>query len=78
MSQVADEAHVDLQAQAQEIHRRTGRRLLVHRRNYRPLWRRPGPALRWPLFALPCGFHPYAQVAAAVAVLGTGRLGSTG
>ncbi|MGN9812784.1 hypothetical protein ACTMSW_25950 [Micromonospora sp. BQ11] len=68
--QVADEAHADLQAQAHDIHRRTGRRLLVHRRNYRPLWREAGPALRWPLIALPCGFHPYAHVAAAVAVVG--------
>ncbi|WP_328425277.1 hypothetical protein OG470_16585 [Micromonospora sp. NBC_00389] len=71
VSQVADEAHADLKTQAQEIHRRTGRRLLVHRRNYRPLWMEAGPALRWPLFALPCGFHPYAQVAAAVAVVGS-------
>ncbi|MER5336840.1 hypothetical protein [Micromonospora sp. NPDC002717] len=71
VSQVADEAHADLQAQAHEIHRRTGRRLLVHRRNYRPLWMEAGPALRWPLFTLPCGFHPYAQVAAAVAVVGS-------
>ncbi|RLP94641.1 MULTISPECIES: hypothetical protein [unclassified Micromonospora] len=70
VSQVADEAYADLQAQAQEFHRRTGRRLLVHRRNYRPLWREAGGALRWPLFALPCGFHPYAQVAAAVTVVG--------
>ncbi|RKN45293.1 hypothetical protein [Micromonospora endolithica] len=70
VSQVADEAHADLLAQAHEVHRRTGRRLLVHRRNYRPLWREAGPALRWPLFALPCGFHPYAQVAAAVKVVG--------
>ncbi|WP_406069093.1 hypothetical protein [Micromonospora sp. NBC_01638] len=71
VSQVADEAHADLQAQAHDVHRRTGRRLLVHRRNYRPLWREAGPALRWPLFALPSGFHPYAQVTAAVAVLGS-------
>ncbi|MEU8328782.1 hypothetical protein [Micromonospora sp. NPDC048839] len=71
VGQVADEAHVDLQSQAQEIHRRTGRRLLVHRRNYRPLWKEAGPALRWPLFALPSGFHPYAQVAAAVTVVGS-------
>ncbi|MCM0676421.1 hypothetical protein NCC78_17260 [Micromonospora phytophila] len=71
VSQVADEAHADLQAQAHELHRRTGRRLLVHRRNYRPLWKEAGPALRWPLFALPCGFHPYAQLAAAVAVVGS-------
>ncbi|MEV4813141.1 hypothetical protein [Micromonospora avicenniae] len=70
VSQVADEAHADLQAQAHEIHRRTGRRLLVHRRNYRPLWKEAGQALRWPLFALPSGFHPYAQVAAAVTVVG--------
>ncbi|MFG3711948.1 hypothetical protein [Micromonospora sp. NPDC047730] len=70
VSQVADEAHADLQAQANEIHRRTGRRLVVHRRNYRPLWMEAGSALRWPLFTLPCGFHPYAQVAAAVAVVG--------
>ncbi|SCF05158.1 hypothetical protein GA0070607_4902 [Micromonospora coriariae] len=70
VSQVADEAHADLQAQAHDIHRRTGRRLLVHRRNYRPLWKEAGQALRWPLYALPSGFHPYAQVAAAVAVVG--------
>ncbi|WP_246140600.1 hypothetical protein [Micromonospora olivasterospora] len=70
VSEAADEAHADLQAQAQDVHRRTGRRLLVHRRNYRPLWKEAGPALRWPLFALPCGFHPYAQVAAAVVVVG--------
>lgn len=71
VSQVADEAHADLQAQAHDVHRRTGRRLLVHRRNYRPLWKEAGPALRWPLFTLPCGFHPYAQLAAAVAVVGS-------
>ncbi|MET7967597.1 hypothetical protein [Micromonospora sp. NPDC005305] len=72
VGEVADEAHADLRAQAHDVHRRTGRRLLVHRRNYRPLWKEAGPALRWPLFALPCGFHPYAQVAAAVAVVGGG------
>ncbi|MEH0971484.1 hypothetical protein V6U77_10160 [Micromonospora sp. CPCC 205546] len=70
VSQVADEAHADLQAQAHDVHRRTGRRLLVNRRNYRPLWAEAGHALRWPLFALPSGLHPYAQVAAAVAVVG--------
>lgn len=70
VSQIADEAHADLQAQANDIHRRTGRRLLVHRRNYLPLWREAGPALRWPLFGLPCGFHPYIHVAAAVEVVG--------
>ncbi|MEU5904495.1 hypothetical protein ABZ780_08975 [Micromonospora sp. NPDC047467] len=70
VGQVADEAHTDLLAQAHDIHRRTGRRLVVNRRNYRPLWMEAGPALRWPLFALPSGFHPYAQVAAAVTVVG--------
>jgi hypothetical protein len=67
----ADEAHADLQAQAHDVHRRTGRRLLVDRRSYRPLWREAGPALRWPLFALPGGLHPYVQVSAAVAVVGS-------
>ncbi|GAA3777311.1 hypothetical protein [Micromonospora maritima] len=68
--EAAEEAHADLQFQAQEVFRRTGRRLLVHRRNYRPLWREAGPALRWPLGALPSGLHPYAQVSAAVTVVG--------
>ncbi|MFI7604421.1 hypothetical protein ACIBTV_04785 [Micromonospora sp. NPDC049366] len=72
VTEVADEAHADLQAQAHDIHRRTGRRLVVNRRNYRPLWKEAGHALRWPLFALPSGFHPYAQVAAAVVVVGAG------
>ncbi|GAB3808587.1 hypothetical protein [Micromonospora zhanjiangensis] len=70
VGEVAEQAHADLQAQVADVYRRTGRRLVVHRRNYRPLWKEAGPALRWPLFALPCGFHPYAQLAAAVAVLG--------
>ncbi|MGC3864323.1 hypothetical protein ACPSM1_29520 [Micromonospora chersina] len=72
VSEAAEEAHADLRAQAHDVYRRTGRRLLVHRGNYRPLWKEAGPALRWPLFALPSGFHPYAQVAAAVAVVGGG------
>ncbi|TYB39594.1 hypothetical protein FXF50_04195 [Micromonospora sp. AP08] len=72
VSEAAEEAHADLRAQAHEVHRRTGRRLLVHRGNYRPLWKEAGAMLRWPLFALPSGFHPYAQVAAAVAVVGGG------
>ncbi|MEQ4305605.1 hypothetical protein ABNF97_30210 [Plantactinospora sp. B6F1] len=67
----ADAAHADLLAQATELYRRTGRRLVVDRRNYRPLWREAGPQLRWPLLALPGGFHPYVQVAGAVTILGT-------
>jgi hypothetical protein len=72
MREVADEANAELLAQAYDLHRRTGYRVVVDRRNYRPLWREAGAELRWPLFALPCGFHPYAQVAGAVAVLGAG------
>jgi hypothetical protein len=71
MRDFADEANTEFLAQAFDLHRRTGRRLVVDRRNYRPLWRTAGPELRWPLFALPCGFHPYVQVAAAVTVVGT-------
>jgi len=66
----ADSAHTELLAQVAELHRRTGHRLVVDRRNYRPLWKAAGSQLRWPLFALPCGFHPYVQVAAAVTVVG--------
>lgn len=70
LREVADEAYADLCAQVADLYRRTGRRLVVNRRNYRPLWREAGPWLRWPLFTLPCGFHPYAQVAAAATVVG--------
>lgn len=66
----ADAAHADLLAQAADLHRRTGRGFAVDRANYRPLWRAAGPELRWPLFALPGGLHPYVQVSAAVTVIG--------
>jgi hypothetical protein len=72
VGEFADDADRELVGQAYELHRRTGRRLMVDRRNYRPLWRTAGPELRWTLFELPCGFHPYVQVAAAVTVLGAG------
>ncbi|KXK59348.1 hypothetical protein AWW66_24710 [Micromonospora rosaria] len=68
--EAADEAQGLLLAQAADLHRRTGYRLMVDRRNYRPLWREAAAQLRWPLFALPGGLHPYVQVAAAVTVLG--------
>ena len=61
LREVADSAYAELVAQAGPG---------VDRRNYQPLWRAAGPRLRWPLFALPCGFHPYIQVTAAVAVTG--------
>jgi hypothetical protein len=72
LREFADAAHADLLAQAGELYRRTGHGLPVDRRNYRPLWSAAGPHLRWRLFELPCGWHPYAQVAGAVAVLGAG------
>ncbi|MFY1693144.1 hypothetical protein [Plantactinospora sp. WMMB782] len=70
LREFADAANADLLGQAAEVYRHTGRRLVVDRRNYRPLWREAGHQLRWPLLALPCGFHPYVQVAGAVAVVG--------
>ncbi|MER7166195.1 hypothetical protein ABT336_09015 [Micromonospora sp. NPDC000207] len=66
----ADQAHELVLGQAADLHRRTGYRLLVDRRNYRPLWREAAAELRWPLFALPGGLHPYLQVAAATTALG--------
>ena len=70
LREFADAAHSELLAQVADLHRRTGRRLLVDRRNYRPLWQAAGPQLRWPLFALPGGLQPYVQVAAAATVVG--------
>jgi hypothetical protein len=70
LAEFADGAYADLLAQVTELHRRTGRGFPVDRRNYRPLWQAAGPQLRWPLFALPGGLHPYVQVVAAVTVLG--------
>ncbi|BCJ61947.1 hypothetical protein [Micromonospora endophytica] len=68
--EVADQAHTDLLSQAADLHRRTGYRLMVDRRNYRPLWREAGSELRWPLFDPPGGLHPYVQVVAAATVIG--------
>jgi len=70
LGMVADAAHADLLAQAADRHRRTGHGFAVDRTNYRPLWRAAGPELRWQLFALPSGLHPYVQVSAAVTVIG--------
>jgi hypothetical protein len=72
LREFADAAHHDLLAQAFDLHRRTGQGLAVDRGNYRPLWQAAGPQLRWPLFALPGGLHPYVQVVAAVTVVGAG------
>jgi hypothetical protein len=67
----ANAALTDLLTQCANLQRRTGRRFVVDRRNYRPLWREAGQALQWPLFALPGGLHPYVQVAGAVAAVGS-------
>jgi hypothetical protein len=66
----AEEAYADVYAQVSDVSRRSGHQYAVDRRNYRALWRHFGPHLRTPLFNLPCGFHPYIHVAAAVAVIG--------
>jgi hypothetical protein len=71
LREFADAAHAELLAQAAELHRRTGHALVVDRRNYRPLWQEAGPYLRWSLFELPGGLHPYVQVTAAVTVVGS-------
>jgi hypothetical protein len=65
----ADAAHADLTGQVTDIHQRTGYWFALDRRNYRPLWRDAAPYLRWPMFELRTGFHPYAQIAGAVAVV---------
>jgi hypothetical protein len=69
--EVADAAHADLLAQVTDLHRRTGHGFTVDRRDHRPLWESAGPQLRWPLFTLPGGLHPYVQVTAAATVLAT-------
>lgn len=38
--------------------------------NYRQLWQSAGPNLRFPLYTLPCGFHPNVHLAAALTVIG--------
>jgi hypothetical protein len=68
--EVAEEAHSGVLAQVAEIGRLTGRGHVPDRRNYRALWRQAGPHLRTPLFTLPCGFHPYVHLAAAVVIVG--------
>ncbi|MDR7275410.1 hypothetical protein [Catenuloplanes atrovinosus] len=70
LREFADTANDALAAQCADIYRRTGHRMLVDRRNYRPLWREAGHALQWPLFALPCSFHPYVHVQAAATAIG--------
>jgi hypothetical protein len=70
LREFAEGAQTELLTQVADLHRRTGRGYLVDRRNYRPLWRDAGRELRWSLFVLPNGLHPYVQVSAAAAVIG--------
>ncbi|MEU4422102.1 hypothetical protein AB0F81_15865 [Actinoplanes sp. NPDC024001] len=65
LREFADSAYTQMYHQAANL------RLAADRTNYRPLWQAAGTHLQWPLFALPCGYHPYIQVTAATAVLGT-------
>jgi hypothetical protein len=67
---IAQEARAGIFAQVTELNRRTGKRLAVDVRNYRPVWRAAGTDLRLPLFGLPCGFHPYVHLAGALAAIG--------
>ncbi|MFI5937502.1 hypothetical protein [Actinoplanes sp. NPDC051494] len=61
----ADAAYAEMYAQAAAL------RFAVDRRDYRPVWKAAAPDLRWPLFNLPVGLHPYIQVTAAVTVVAT-------
>src|SRR4051812_46790140 len=60
---MAGEAYADVQAQA------AARGLGVDRRTYRALYQQMGPDLRYRLAELPCGFHPYVHLAAALTAI---------
>jgi len=60
---MAQEALADVQAQA------AARGLAVDRRSYRALYQQMGPDLRYRLAELPCGFHPYVHLGAALAAI---------
>jgi hypothetical protein len=60
---MAEQAYADVQAQA------AARGLGVDRRTYRTLYRQMGPDLKYRLAELPCGFHPYVHLAAALAAI---------
>lgn len=69
LREFADAAYADLYAQAEQLHRRTGRGFAPNRADYRPLWQAVGPELRWNLFTLPVGLQPYVHVSAATMVI---------
>lgn len=60
----AEQAYADAQAQAAA--RGLG---VVDRRSYRALYRQMGPDLRYRLAELPCGFHPYVHLGAALTAI---------
>jgi hypothetical protein len=66
LADVAREAQADVLRQVAEINRRYP----LSSETYHGLWRAAAPDLRFPLFALPCGFFPYVHVPAALAVIG--------
>ena len=70
LREFADTAHAELLGQVAQLNARTQQGFAVDRRNYRPLWRSAGGHLRWSLFELRGGLHPYVQISAAVQVLG--------
>jgi hypothetical protein len=67
--EIAEEAHAAIQTQVAELNR-MGRAYALDRSRYRSLWRQAGRELRYPLFALRSGFHPYVHLPAALAVIG--------
>jgi hypothetical protein len=67
--EIAEEAYTSVNTQVGELNR-MGRPYALDRRHYRALWRQAGRELRYPLFALRNGFHPYIHLPAALAVLG--------
>ena len=66
--EIAEESFASLTAQVTELNR-MGRPYALDRRRYRALWREAGRELRYPLFALRSGFHPYIHLPAALAAL---------
>jgi hypothetical protein len=67
--EVAEEAHASIGAQVTDLNR-MGRGYTLDRRHYRVLWQQAGRELRYPLFALRSGFHPYIHLPAALVVIG--------
>lgn len=67
--EIAEEAYAGIAAQVNDLNR-MGRNYALDRRRYRALWRQANQELRYPLFALRNGFHPYIHLPAALTVIG--------